>query len=81
MPKPTSQFSAELLWAKIPSNTQARILEAMWCAHCSKAVKIDTYTVHGIADSVILHAHCPDCGGEVRRYIEPQDLGPLRLSR
>ena len=73
MPKQISQFSAELLWSKIPSNFQARILEAVWCSHCRTAVKLDAYSVHEIGDSVILHGVCPDCGGQVRRYIEPPE--------
>lgn len=70
MPKKPSNFSAELLWAKIPPESQARILEAAWCSHCRRGVKIGAYSVREVGGDILLNGHCPVCGGEVRRHIE-----------
>lgn len=61
---------AKAMWDAIPPQAQARILNAVWCVHCSKATTIVDFSGHVEKGDLILQGRCAVCGGKVARLIE-----------
>jgi hypothetical protein len=62
--------AAHILWDAIPSHFQERVLQNVWCPHCSDMTTMTDFTgeVHG--RSLILRGTCVSCRGKVARVLE-----------
>ena len=68
--QPSFTPPAQLLWDAIPPHFQARVLQNVWCTHCSDMTTMTDVTgeVHG--KSLVLRGTCVNCRGKVARVLE-----------
>ena len=68
--QPSFTPPAQLLWDAIPPHFQARVLQNVWCTHCSDMTTMTDFTgeVHG--KSLVLRGTCVNCRGKVARVLE-----------
>jgi hypothetical protein len=61
---------AKRMWDAISPQMQEKILNNVWCVHCSKAIPITDFEGHEEKGDLILRGRCAICGGKVARLIE-----------
>jgi len=71
---PTDLFTPEAArrWKRVPRWAQKKILDNVWCGQCRGSVTIILETAEMVQDDLVLRGKCKDCGGEVRRVVEPE---------
>ncbi|WP_249869109.1 hypothetical protein [Oceanobacillus saliphilus] len=62
-------FEAARKWSKIPKDTQALLLNNVFCSHCGETTIVD-YTLHNDEYGVLLRGKCKKCRGDVARLVE-----------
>jgi len=62
--------AAQLLWDDIAPVGQRRILESVWCGHCSSGRRIEDFTGVPEGGGIRLQGFCAVCGHVVVRLIE-----------
>ncbi len=70
---PKFSLEARARWNSIPEHQRAKILENVWCSHCSKESTIEKYTGTLEGGVVILEGSCRICAGKVARVIEGKE--------
>ena len=73
MPMPTLAGDAGILWNKIPETDRKKILDAVWCSTCRKAVSMQLREGEVLGRSLILRGTCKTCAAEVARVLEPAE--------
>ena len=68
----TGKFSphAKRVWESIAPPLKTKILNNVWCSHCTKMTTIVRYTGKVDGGDLILQGECERCGGRVARLIE-----------
>jgi hypothetical protein len=61
---------AKAMWDAIPPQFQERLLNNVWCVHCSGVTTITNFKGHVEKGDLILTGQCVTCGGKVARLIE-----------
>src|SRR5215475_1170184 len=61
---------AQLLWDAIPPHFQARVLQNVWCPHCSDMTTMTDVTGEVRGKSLVLRGTCVNCRGKVARVLE-----------
>ena len=61
---------AKKIWEAIAGNIQIKILNNVWCVHCSKVSSIGNLTGKIESRMLVLRGTCIKCGGDVARVIE-----------
>lgn len=68
--EPSFTGPGERLWAAVPAEAQARVLNNVWCAHCRQATRMIDYRGRIQKGDLLLEGHCVACGGRVVRLLE-----------
>jgi hypothetical protein len=73
-PEMSDKFTgkAKAIWDAIPPQAQERILNNVWCVHCSKGTTITDFKGSVEKGDLILTGQCVTCGGKVARLIESE---------
>ena len=61
---------AKMLWDAIPKQMQERLINNVWCPHCSSATKMVDFEGKVEQGDLVLTGSCVKCGGSVARVIE-----------
>jgi hypothetical protein len=61
---------AKAFWDAIPPQAQEKLLNNVWCVHCSKVTTITDFEGHMEKGDLILRGRCAVCGGQVGRLVE-----------
>ena len=63
---------ASLLWNKIPSTIQERLISNVWCGKCLAVTKIIDFRGQVKEGDLVLTGVCKTCGSKVARLIESE---------
>ena len=68
----SSEFTAEAkaLWDSIPPQIQERLINNVWCPHCSSMTTITDFRGGVEEGDLVLTGSCVKCGENVARVIE-----------
>ncbi len=61
---------AKKVWKDIPNDMRLKILNNVWCTHCSKVISVGNTTMHIASSHLIIRGHCTLCGNHVARLVE-----------
>ena len=72
---------AKKIWKAIPKNVRLKILNNVWCVHCSKMTGVGNTTMNIDRGDLIIRGHCTLCGGDVARLVEGEGISVNSTSR
>ena len=61
---------ARVMWDTISPQMQEKILNNVWCVHCSKGTSITDFEGQEEKGDLLLRVRCAICEGKVARLIE-----------
>lgn len=61
-----------LLWNKIPSPIQEKLISNVWCGQCKSVTTIIDFSGQVKGGDLVLTGVCKACGSEVARLIESE---------
>jgi hypothetical protein len=68
--KPNLTPQAKKIWEAIPGDLRLRLLNNVWCGHCTAVTGIGKISGKVEKGDLILRGVCTRCGGDVARLIE-----------
>lgn len=57
-------------WESIPEEFREKIIQNVWCTHCSDVVEILGFQVYSAGPDIVLRERCAVCSSEVARVVE-----------